>query len=617
MSTNKDYYTNKDNKVMKSKAEQPFFIQMNMRSIIAILTVVFLIPLITSCESIVDKSPRGNLNDDAVWADERLVDAFITDVYANAQIGNNVFPGNDRFIAFWQTAANVAGAEHTLFAAWQGPLSQYALLNINGVDNPVPDFFAQWRWINMRRANTIIERLETSDLSPSFVQMRRAEVRFLRSFMYFRMVKRYGGVPLITRAQSLDDPIEEIMRVRNSEQEIYDFIISEMDDILNDLPSHSEAGRANRGAALLLKSRAALYAASIARFGEMQMDGLLGIPQDQEMNYWQFAYDASTQLINNEPFQLFNQIADPVENFRRIFDVESMNSQPEAIFGEVFNGIEKFHAYSQQSLPQGPAIVWNSNFNVLYEMVELFDFRDGSSGQIPRSQVTGQEWSLQEFILDRDPRFLASVFYPEMELFDETIYFHSGTIVNGNLVTNGTIDGVWPAVGPPRNRNRSGLHVRKRSNERFVTSGDNPDNNDIVVMRLGEAYLNAAEAAYYLGLTGEALQHINAIRSRAGMPNRGSINEDIIRQERQVELAFENHRYWDLRRWRIAHQVLDGYRATGIEWIKNWDTGNYQISFKNVEGNDRIFMDRHYYLPIGINRVTENPNMVENPGYGY
>ena len=617
MSINKDCHTSKDTNVMNLKAEDRSYTKMNLRSITAMLIVVFILPLLVSCESIVDKSPRGNLNDDAVWADERLVDAYITDVYANAQIGNNVFPGNDRFIAFWQTAANVAGAEHTLFAAWQGPLSDFALLDINGVDNPVPDLFAQWRWINMRRANTIIERLGTSDLSPSFVQDRKAEVRFLRAFMYFRMVKRYGGVPLITRPQSLDDPTEEIMRVRNSEQEIYDFIISEMEEIKNDLPSHSQAGRANRGAALLLQSRAALYAASIARFGNMQMDGLLGIPQNLEMDYWQIAYDASVELINNEPFQLFNQIADPVENFRRIFDNESMNSQPEAIFGEVFNGVEKFHAYSQQSLPQGPALVWNSNFNVLYEMVELFDFRDGSSGRIPRGEVTGREWSLEEFVLDRDPRFLASVFYQEMELFDETIYFHSGTIVNGNLVTNGTVDGVWPAVGPPRNRNRSGFHVRKRSNERFVTSGDNPDNNDIVIMRLAEAYLNAAEAGYYLGRTGEALQYINDIRSRAGMPARSFIDEDYIRQERQVELAFENHRYWDLRRWRIAHEVLNGYRATGIEWIKNWDTGNYQISFKNVEGNDRVFSERHYYLPIGINRVTENPNMDENPGYGY
>lgn len=575
--------------------------------------------LLSACDhSILDKSPRGSITDDAVWADPNLVDAYIADVYANAAIGNNLFPAGEPYNAFWQTGANVVGAEHSLFAPWQGPLRNLASVNLNGVDNAVPFFFARWNWGNIRRANIIIEEMANSEeLTPEFVSLRSGEVRFLRAFMYFRMVKRYGGVPLITRAQTIDDAEEEIMRARNSEQEIYDFIIQELEDITYDLPSQSQAGRANRGAALLLKSRASLYAASIARFGNMQMDGLLGIPQGQEMDYWQIAYDSAVELINNEPFQLFNQIADPVENFRRIFDVESMSSMPEAIFGEVFNGIEKFHGYSQQALPQGPAVTWNSNFNVLYDMIELFDFRDGSSGQIPHSELESREWSLDEFLHQRDPRLLASVFYPEMELFGQQVYFHSGTLVNGELRTSGNIDGVWPAVGPPRNRNRSGLHVRKRSNERFVTSGDNPDDNDIIVMRLAEAYLNAAEAAFYLGQTGDALQYINAIRDRAGMPSRGSITEDFIRQERQVELAFENHRYWDLRRWRIADQVLNGYRARGIDWIKNWDTGNYQISLKNVEGVDRVFLPRHYYLPIGLNRVSENPNMVENPGYGY
>ncbi len=581
---------------------------------ISMLALIGLVTMLSGCEDIVNKSPRGIITDDAVWQDPNLVDAYVADVYANTEIGNNISEGWD---AFWQTGANVIGAEHTLFAAWQGPVGGLSLRNLNGSDNPVPWAFAHWRWGNIRRANTIIEQLETADLPADFREIRSAEVRFLRAFMYFRLVKRYGGVPLITKAQAIDAPEAEIMLPRNSEHEIYEFIFREMEEIVEILPSNSEAGRVNRGAALLLKSRASLYAASIARFGTIQLDGLLGIPLEREMEYWQDSYDAAVDLINNEPFQLFNQIADPVENFRQILDNESMSSQPEAIFGEVFDGANKAHSYSDEALPQGPALTWNSNYNVLYNMVELFDFRDGSSGRIPRSEVTGREWSVEEFLLDRDPRFLASVFYPEMELFDQTIYFHTATIVNEERVTSGTIEGVWPAQGPPRNRNRSGLHVRKRANERYVTHGGAPDNTDIIIMRLGEAYLNAAEAAFYLGRTGEALQFINELRDRAGMPQRTVITEEYIRQERQVELAFENHRYWDLRRWRIAESILNDYRAEGIDWVKNWDTGNYQISFKNVEGSPRTFLERHYYLPIGINRVTENPNMVENPGYDY
>jgi hypothetical protein len=583
-----------------------------------ILIALSCVALFIGCDDIVNKSPRSSINDAAVWADPALIDTYINEVYANTEVGNNVFPTGEAYNAMWQTGANVIGAEHTLFAAWQGPVGQLSLPNLNGADFPVPSLFAHWRWTNIRRANVIIENLTNADDLPStFRSERIAEVRYLRAFMYFRMVKRYGGVPLILEAQDIDADSTEIMRPRNSEKEVYDFIIAEMEDIADDMPWKSQAGRANRGAALLLQSRAALYAGSIARFGTIQMNGLLGIPSTDQNLYFQKAYDAATRLINEGPFVLYNVNPDKVENFRKIFDGPSMMNQPEAIWGEVFNGVEKMHGYSDQALPEGPALVWNSNFNVLYDMVELFDFKDGRTGKIPRNTITSREWTLQEFLLDRDPRLLASVFYPEMTLFNQKIYFHSATLVNGQRRTTGTIDGVWPAAAPPRNRTRSGLHVRKRANERYVVSGSEKDDNDIITMRLGEAYLNAAEAAFYLNLTNESLTLINAIRDRAGMPARTAITEEFIRQERQVELAFENHRYWDLRRWRIAEQVLNNYRAIGIDWVKNHTTGKYVITFKNVEGSPRIFLPRHYYLPLGLNRVAENPNFVENPGYGY
>jgi hypothetical protein len=132
---------------------------------------------------------------------------------------------------------------------------------------------------------------------------------------------------------------------------------------------------------------------------------------------------------------------------------------------------------------------------------------------------------------------------------------------------------------------------------------------------MGEIYLNLAEAAFYLGMTGEALDAINELRARAGMPPKTEITEDIIRNERAVELTFEDHRYFDLRRWRIAVEVLDGVRLQGLKYDFNWDTQLYQISFKNGEGVARVFQERHYYLPISVDRLADNPSFVENPGY--
>jgi len=99
------------------------------------------------------------------------------------------------------------------------------------------------------------------------------------------------------------------------------------------------------------------------------------------------------------------------------------------------------------------------------------------------------------------------------------------------------------------------------------------------------------------------------------MPPKTEITEDIIHNERLVELTWENQSYWDIRRWRIAEELLDGVRMQGLKYIYNYDTKKYQIILSNGEGVARTFQKRNYYLPLGIDRIVENPNMVENPDY--
>ncbi len=575
---------------------------------LAVTTLILLLILNISACDVVDKSPRGLITDDAVWNDQNLVESYIMDVYNQSNFAREV-----GVQSFHQVTASVMAAEFTLFAPWQNPRGLAERLITT--ENPLPGFMNEFRWGNIRRANTIIEQLGTSDLNSDFVNLRTAEVRFLRAYQHFRLVKRYGGMPILTRALPLDAPTDEIMVSRNTEQEVYDFIAAEMDDIIPMLPDINDVGRVNKGTALALKSRAMLYAASIAQYGDIKMDGLLGIPSGDAQRYWQASYDASTELINSGVYQLYNENPDPVQNFHDLFHVP-IGENSEVIFGEIFDGANKGHRFSEMGLPEGPALTWNSNFNVAYEMIEMFDFVDGTSGKIPHSEVTGQEWSSDDFFGQRDPRFRASVYYPEIDdIVGETIYFHSATLYQGELVTSGTIEGVWPAEGPPRNRNRSGAHLRKRVDESQAFTESTPQSTDYFVFRLGEIYLNLAEAAFYLGRTSEALDALNELRSRAGMPHHSTVDRELIRQERTVELAFENHRLWDLRRWRIAVEVLDGYRMQGLDYVYNWESGKYQISFKNPEGIARRFPPEYYYYPLGINFTSQNPNMVENPGY--
>jgi hypothetical protein len=158
--------------------------------------------------------------------------------------------------------------------------------------------------------------------------------------------------------------------------------------------------------------------------------------------------------------------------------------------------------------------------------------------------------------------------------------------------------------------------IKKRINEAVLLPPYQEDDADWIVFRAGEMYLNAAEAAFEKGDADEAKRLINILRDRVKMPAKETLTVDDIRNERFVELFIEEHRYWDLRRWRIAVEELNGKGFGGIEWVYSIDDDKYTMKLKSGEyGNIRTFAERNYYFPIGLNRRADNPNLVENPGY--
>src|SRR5690606_33393011 len=139
---------------------------------------------------------------------------------------------------------------------------------------------------------------------------------------------------------------------------------------------------------------------------------------------------------------------------------------------------------------------------------------------------------------------------------------------------------------------------------------------DYIVFRYAEVLLNAAEAAVELGRNSEALGFVNDIRRRAGILELNSVDRDKIRHERRVELAFEGHRYWDVRRWRIAEQVLSTSNS-GLRYILDFNTQKFKIQvLADVDGNNKPRFDaKHYYFPITLTRTGANKNLQENPDY--
>ncbi|WP_341227887.1 RagB/SusD family nutrient uptake outer membrane protein [uncultured Arcticibacterium sp.] len=577
----------------------------------------------TSCEDPFELTPTGIISGDIVFADENLANAFLANLYEES-----LFSITSGGTNIEMNLIGSLGAEARNFAPWQSPFGQVMNTDFNETGAGVIDY---WPYALIREANVYITGLDNSEkLSADYKSVRSAEARFIRAFAYFEMVKRFGGVPILTEAQSIDATPEELFVTRNSEKEVYDFIGSEMDEITAILPAVADNdGRITRWTALALQSRAMLYAASVANFGKVQLDGLLGFSAGEANSYYQKSLAASKEIMQNGPFSLYRKSDDKVQNFMDLFIDETNNT--EVILAEKYDQTAgKSHAWDITGTPAGFGFAWNSNYPVYMETLENFDFIDGTSGKVDRAMYDDKtpidpEWYFEQ----RDPRMRASIFYPGTAFKGDKVYFHRSTdytdasgTVQRSTAQGFTIPGSdgWPGAGHPRHvgGNPTGMLIRKRINP--TTPDGVGSSTDIIIFRLAEVMLNYVEAAFYLGdPNGDMASILNdEIRDRAGMPalTANQITEDKIRQERRVELAFEEHVFWDLRRWRTAVEELDNVQKHRTHFRYNYDTGMYTIQLADGDlGRIRLFKERNYYYALGLGRIADNPNLVENPGY--
>ncbi|HOG05921.1 MAG TPA: RagB/SusD family nutrient uptake outer membrane protein [Paludibacter sp.] len=578
--------------------------------------------LVTACEDVLNKRPLDMISDATLWSETVLIDDYLNQCYAEMKFYFEM-PYPNAYNWF-ESTHSVTIADEAMSGWVSAPQSHW--IQVQG------GVYEWWGYPTIRKLNIFIEKMETLELEDAYKKQRIAEARFLRAFAYFNLVKRYGGVPLITRAQQLNDSDEELYRERDKENTVYEFILTELDAIINDLPeaySSGDTGRPTKYAVLALKSRASMYAASIATWGNVLLDGLVGIPKDKAKAYWQICYDASKEIITSNVFALYNKHADKVQNYRNIF-LDEVNS--EVIFSERFDGLSgKGHSWDMWLGPSA-SHVWSEGQQamVFLEMVESYDNIDGTSGMIDRSKVGAHYlWTVEELWGKKDPRFRASVYTHGTSWSDKDgkriLDFHNGIQTPSGVVTNGAYKGVLARAKDAKRGTPFGI-LKYLDESRAVVHERLYSSTDYIIFRLGEIYLNYAEAAIELEKDGDALWAVNEIRKRAGMPVLGTITRDAVRKERKIELAFEGNRYFDVRRWRTA--VNDLTRSyNGLRFILDGASmveGNYDVSTQkfslritpNVSGkNPPYFTEKHYYLPIGLSRTGNNPNLIENPGY--
>ena len=578
-----------------------------MKSLKNKILVTSIILLLSGCYDPFDLTRNDIISDDVVFDNPNLADAFLFDLYDRAQF--HIKSGNGNLNM--GLISSYGGESRNYGVSWQIPYTQVVDVdyNENGLQGKVLDYYD---YALIRECNQMITKLpQSKNLTEYFIDSRVAEARFIRAHAYFEMVKRFGGIPLITDVVPIQGNYDEIYRERNSEKEIYDFISSEMDDISEVLPAFAiEEGRITKWTALALKSRALLYAGSVANFGSEQLNGLLGFPSSEASKYYLESLNASREIIQSGIFSLYRKFNDPVENFVNLFIDETDN--PEIIFSEKYDYESgKSHQWDALAQPAGFGFNWSSNYPVYLETLEQFEFIDGTSGKVDRDMYDDNtpidpSWYFEM----RDPRMRASIFYPGSNFKGGTVFFHRSM--------RGSLEG-WPQSGLSKltGSMATGLLIRKRTNP------DTPDatrsSTDYIVFRYGEILLNYVEASYYLNdPNGDMVSIMNEIRDRAGMPllTKSEITENKIRQERKCELAFEDHVFWDLRRWRIAVEELNNVRRHRLHYRFNANNETYTMEMADGDlGGVRLHPERNYYYALGLSRLADNPKLIENPGY--
>jgi hypothetical protein len=435
-----------------------------------------------------------------------------------------------------------------------------------------------------------------------------------------------------------------------------------VDAIVGDLGNAGARTRATPAAALALKSRAMVYAGSIARHNNELPSpitlpgGEVGIPASRAAEYYQKSLDAARALITAGSHQLYRGNAHPGENFYEAVSKKQGNTEV-ILAKDYLASAGRTHPFTREIIPYTlagdvTATLGGGSLSPTLQVVETFDHLDGTPGLMTgvgdgttASQANWVFYEKREDIFaDRDGRLYGTILYPGASFQGEFADMQAGVYVwdetnnrynrviggPGSVYTDGGLltgdDG--PVESEPY-RSSTGFHLRKYLDP-VPGARSSAIDSDMwwVLFRLGETYMNAAEAAFELGLTDEAQGYVTALRERAGFPANSltKLTRDKIRSERWAELAFEDHRIWDLRRWRIAHIHFDG--VAGSETAAARSLYPFRIVRPGHENDGKFVWDKilaprqtaprffrmgNYYSEIPNNVISANPQLVRNP----
>jgi hypothetical protein len=533
------------------------------------MMIASLVICLFSCsKNVMDKKPLNSYSDAVVWQDSTLIKAFVNNVYRSMPTGN--FGGLPTYLGCFTDEEEVIGD------GFDAVFNAGNVTPSNIIGTPL-DYWGPYYGV-IGKCNIFLDRIQQSGIAEPLKKQLTGEIKVLRAYAYFRLISFYGGVPVIKKPLTLAD---DLKIARSSYDECSAFIITELDEAIAMLPltyAAADQGRITKGAAMSIKSRTLLYAAS---------------PLNNSANdktKWQKAADAAKAVIDLNVYSLYS-------DYKNLF-LRAAAYNSEIIWQRPYNNLVDFEIAVEVAL-YPPGSNGRSQTSPIHNVVADYET---VNGLLPQDDPS---YNPQNPYVNRDPRLNASILY-------DSALFKGRRI---QIFTPGGIDADIAGSTVPR----PGYYLRKFNDTTIVDPiNTRIGNTPWTFFRYAEILLNYAEASYFLGDETNARTYVNKVRSRPGvlMPpvtESGIALLKRIQNERRIELAFEGHRFFDVRRWKIAPQVLN-VNAKKMSVIKNTVTGVRTYTVVDLLPA-RAFSDKNYLLPIPQTEIDRDPSLIQNPGY--
>lgn len=557
---------------------------MKTNSILYILVFV-LAGIFSSCKkNYLDIVPTDRIPEVSLLADSALFEQFVVNRYMSIRLqdkeGEGTPPGFGRGFEYgmWSslTDESIYNNDDNTWVVQRGQLAP----ENTGIAGTI------WgrSYRSIRECNYALTNIDSVPMSEGKRTLLKAELRFIRAYRYHDLIRNYGGVVLNNdKVYNLEDDLTgSELFTRASVKASLDFAIAQLDTAARDLPLVNadktwDLGRATKGAALALKARLMLYAASPLYNAGTWADAAAAAKAVMDLNQYSLAPD-----------------------YAKLFLTPSSN---EIIFERQYAIGARHVCLEISNAPNGYG-GWAGN-TPLQNLVDAYEMNNGKTITDPTSG-----YNEQSPYSNRDARFYATILY-------------NGASYRGTTVDVYTPGGKDSQEGPSNwNTTKTGYYLRKFMDDNNPI--DNPWNiaglQPWIYIRYAEVLLNYAEAQNEaVGPDATVYSAINQIRQRTSV-NQPALPaglsqaqmRDAIRRERQVELAFEEHRFYDVRRWRIAI-TTENVPAGGMTVTRNGSTFTYT---RKVALSGRAFEPKHYFLPIPRSEIlSSNNELMQNPGY--